>query len=142
MTKLYKCSIWKLTFISFLELIFIYNNFVDQLTKQINKTNVPNSFIRHLICTNTKLSVSHNSNKIIIIASDKRHTTYGTSCKSIHRNRQDNSGIFCNSVNESAKLIKSITNGNNMVVISPCHMEKAGLIQFCYDKPVCKPKRY
>lgn len=91
---------------------------------------------------NTKLSVSHNSNKIIIIASDKRHTTYGTSCKSIHRNRQDNSGIFCNSVNESAKLIKSITNGNNMVVISPCHMEKAGLIQFCYDKPVCKPKRY
>ena len=42
---------------------------------------------------------------------------------------------FCDRVNESARLIKSITNGNNLVVISPRRMGKTGLIQFCYDKP-------
>ncbi len=42
---------------------------------------------------------------------------------------------FCDRVNESARLIKSITNGNNMVIISPRRMGKTGLIQFCYDKP-------
>lgn len=42
---------------------------------------------------------------------------------------------FCDRVNESARLIKSITNGNNVVIISPRRMGKTGLIQFCYDKP-------
>ncbi len=42
---------------------------------------------------------------------------------------------FCDRVNESARLIKSITNGNNIVIISPRRMGKTGLIQFCYDKP-------
>lgn len=42
---------------------------------------------------------------------------------------------FCDRVNESARLIKSVTNGNNMVIISPRRMGKTGLIQFCYDKP-------
>ncbi len=42
---------------------------------------------------------------------------------------------FCDRVNESARLIKSITNGNNLVIISPRRMGKTGLIQFCYDKP-------
>ena len=41
---------------------------------------------------------------------------------------------FCDRVNESARLVKSITNGNNMVIISPRRMGKTGLIQFCYDK--------
>lgn len=41
---------------------------------------------------------------------------------------------FCDRVNESARLIKSITNGNNLVIISPRRMGKTGLIQFCYDK--------
>ncbi len=41
---------------------------------------------------------------------------------------------FCDRVTESARLIKSITNGNNMVIISPRRMGKTGLIQFCYDK--------
>lgn len=45
------------------------------------------------------------------------------------------SEYFCDRVNESARLIKSITNGNNLVVISPRRMGKTGLIQFCYDKP-------
>lgn len=43
-------------------------------------------------------------------------------------------GFFCDRVNESARLIKSTTNGNNMVIISPRRMGKTGLIQFCYDK--------
>ncbi len=42
---------------------------------------------------------------------------------------------FCDRVTESACLIKSITNGNNLVIISPRRMGKTGLIQFCYDKP-------
>lgn len=42
---------------------------------------------------------------------------------------------FCDRVAESARLIKSFTNGNNLVIISPRRMGKTGLIQFCYDKP-------
>ncbi len=43
---------------------------------------------------------------------------------------------FCDRVSESARLVKSVTNGNNLVVISPRRIGKTGLIQFCcYDKP-------
>ena len=42
---------------------------------------------------------------------------------------------FCDRVHESAKLVKSLTNGNNVVLISPRRMGKTGLIQFCYEKP-------
>ena len=42
---------------------------------------------------------------------------------------------FCDRVNESSRVIKTITNGNNLVIISPRRMGKTGLIQFCYDKP-------
>jgi len=45
---------------------------------------------------------------------------------------------FCDRVSESARLIKSLVNGNNMVVISPRRMGKTGLIQFCYEKPEIK----
>ena len=37
---------------------------------------------------------------------------------------------FCDRVQESARLIKSLTNGNNMVIISPRRMGKTGLIRF------------
>ena len=36
---------------------------------------------------------------------------------------------FCDRVNETAKLIKTVTNGNNLVIISPRRMGKTGLIQ-------------
>lgn len=49
---------------------------------------------------------------------------------------------FCDRVNESARLIKSVTNGNNMVIISPRRMGKTGLIQFCYEKPEIKDTYY
>ena len=49
---------------------------------------------------------------------------------------------FCGRVNESARLIKSITNGNNLVIISPRRMGKTGLIQFCYDKPEIADEYY
>lgn len=42
---------------------------------------------------------------------------------------------FCDRVQESARLIKSVTNGNNLVIISPRRMGKTGLIRFCYEKP-------
>ncbi len=49
---------------------------------------------------------------------------------------------FCDRVNESARLVKSITNGNNLVIISPRRMGKTGLIQFCYDKPQINNEYY
>ena len=49
---------------------------------------------------------------------------------------------FCDRVQESARLIKSLTNGNNMVIISPRRMGKTGLIQFCYEKPEIKNEYY
>lgn len=49
---------------------------------------------------------------------------------------------FCDRVTESARLIKSVTNGNNMVIISPRRMGKTGLIQFCYDKPEIADEYY
>ena len=49
---------------------------------------------------------------------------------------------FCDRVKESARLIKSITNGNNLVIISPRRMGKTGLIRFCYDKPEIEKEYY
>lgn len=49
---------------------------------------------------------------------------------------------FCDRVNESARLVKSVTNGNNLVIISPRRMGKTGLIQFCYDKPEISEEYY
>ena len=49
---------------------------------------------------------------------------------------------FCDRINESARLAKSITNGNNLVIISPRRMGKTGLIQFCYDKPEISDEYY
>lgn len=49
---------------------------------------------------------------------------------------------FCDRVHESARLIKSLTNGNNMVIISPRRMGKTGLIRFCYEKPEIRDDYY
>lgn len=49
---------------------------------------------------------------------------------------------FCDRAKESERLTKSITNGNNLVIISPRRMGKTGLIQFCYDNPDIKENYY
>ena len=49
---------------------------------------------------------------------------------------------FCDRVQESRRLVKSITNGNNLVIISPRRMGKTGLIQFCYEKPEIREEYY
>lgn len=49
---------------------------------------------------------------------------------------------FCDRVTESARVIKTITNGNNLVIISPRRMGKTGLIQFCFDKPEISEEYY
>lgn len=41
---------------------------------------------------------------------------------------------FCDRVTESARLVKSVTNGNNLVLISPRRMGKTGLIRYCFGK--------
>lgn len=45
------------------------------------------------------------------------------------------SEYFCDRHLESDRLIKSLTNGVNLVLISPRRMGKTGLIRFCYDRP-------
>ena len=45
-------------------------------------------------------------------------------------------------IDESARLIKSVTNDNNMVIISPRRMGKTGLIRFCYEKQDIKKHYY
>ncbi|MDE6393837.1 MAG: ATPase [Duncaniella sp.] len=42
---------------------------------------------------------------------------------------------FCDRKEESARLIREITNGNNLVLVSPRRMGKTGLIQHCFDEP-------
>ena len=49
---------------------------------------------------------------------------------------------FCDREEESARLIRSLDNGNNLVIISPRRMGKTGLIQFCYEKPEWKKTYY
>ena len=49
---------------------------------------------------------------------------------------------FCDREVESARIVKSVTNGNNMVIISPRRMGKTGLIRFCYEKPEIKNEYY
>lgn len=42
---------------------------------------------------------------------------------------------FCDRHEESSRLVRYVTNGNNVVLISPRRMGKTGLIQYCYDLP-------
>lgn len=49
---------------------------------------------------------------------------------------------FCDRVVEAQRLLKSVINGNNLVIISPRRMGKTGLIQFCYDKPEIRDAYY
>lgn len=42
---------------------------------------------------------------------------------------------FCDRREESGKLIRTLTNGGNLCLISPRRMGKSKLIRFCYDKP-------
>ncbi len=49
---------------------------------------------------------------------------------------------FCDRVEESARIIRSVENGNNLVLISPRRMGKTGLIQFCYEEPQISNKYF
>lgn len=45
---------------------------------------------------------------------------------------------FCDRRKESKELIKLLTNGNNVVLISQRRIGKTGLIQYCYEQPCLK----
>ena len=49
---------------------------------------------------------------------------------------------FCDRVEESRKIVKSINNGNNIVLISPRRMGKTGLMRYCYDFEFGKDEYY
>lgn len=48
---------------------------------------------------------------------------------------------FCDREIETEKLIQYVTNGNNVVLVSPRRMGKSGLIHHCYENP-CIKKNY
>lgn len=50
--------------------------------------------------------------------------------------------LFCDRETETNKLIHSLTNGNNVVLISPRRMGKTGLIHHCYDDPCISETYY
>jgi AAA+ ATPase superfamily predicted ATPase len=49
---------------------------------------------------------------------------------------------FCDRVQEAARLVKTLTNRNNLVILSPRRMGKTGLIRFCFDKPAIREEYY
>jgi len=49
---------------------------------------------------------------------------------------------FCDRENESAALVRNITNGNNVVLISPRRMGKTGLIEHCFNFPEISENNY
>lgn len=50
--------------------------------------------------------------------------------------------LFCDRETETNKLVHSLTNGNNVVLISPRRMGKTGLIHHCYDDPCISETYY
>lgn len=49
---------------------------------------------------------------------------------------------FCDRREESKKIIRTLTNGGNLCLISPRRMGKSKLVQFCYGKPECAEECY
>lgn len=49
---------------------------------------------------------------------------------------------FCDRREESKRLIRTVTHGGNLCLISPRRMGKSKLIRFCYDKPELKDTYY
>lgn len=45
---------------------------------------------------------------------------------------------FCDRIEESDRLVRQVTNGANVVLMSPRRMGKTGLIDFCFEKPKIK----
>ena len=50
--------------------------------------------------------------------------------------------LFCDRKNETADLLKYLTNGNNVVLISPRRMGKTGLIEHCFRQNAISKKYY
>ncbi len=49
---------------------------------------------------------------------------------------------FCDRREETKKVIRTLSNGGNLCLISPRRMGKSKLIRFCYDKPECADNYY
>lgn len=52
------------------------------------------------------------------------------------------SDYFCDRVTESKEVIRTLTNGNNLTIISPRRMGKTGLIQHCFHQPELEDHYY
>lgn len=49
---------------------------------------------------------------------------------------------FCDRVQESNEVIRTLTNGNNLAIISPRRMGKTGLIEHCFHQPEIEDHHY
>ncbi len=81
---------------------------------------------------NVKLFYLHNSYEIIFLQKNNHLMAKVTNPFIVTGKIEPE--YFCDRMQESARLVKSITNGNNIVIISPRRMGKTGLIQFCCNK--------
>ena len=52
------------------------------------------------------------------------------------------SEYFCDREQETERLIREVTNGNNVALISTRRMGKTGLIQHCFHQPEIKDNHY
>ncbi len=52
------------------------------------------------------------------------------------------SEYFCDRVKESKEVLRTLTNGNNIAIISPRRMGKTGLIEHCFHQPEIKDHYY
>ncbi|MDP3433165.1 MAG: ATPase, partial [Bacteroidota bacterium] len=49
---------------------------------------------------------------------------------------------FCDRVQESKEVIRTLSNGNNLAIISPRRMGKTGLIEHCFHQPEIRDHYY
>ncbi|MDP2889284.1 MAG: ATP-binding protein [Bacteroidota bacterium] len=49
---------------------------------------------------------------------------------------------FCDRVQESKEVIRTLSNGNNLAIISPRRMGKTGLIEHCFHQPEIRDHNY
>ena len=49
---------------------------------------------------------------------------------------------FCDRRLETQKIVRGLTNGDNICLMPPRRMGKSKLIQFCYDRPGCHEETF
>lgn len=123
-----------------MEWFICYHSNLDFYLRNLSYLFIVTSYTQHIGILYIILFDLHNSKQIITFVANITKMAKETNPFIVTGKIEPE--YFCDRVQESARLIKSITNGNNLVIISPRRMGKTGLIQFCYEKPEIKGNYY